>query len=138
VKELVRKLISSVITGLILGIIYYLVYVYVVPQLFSAYGYQVPVPSALKPFTSISLPLFLALALAERLLPSVPGATVRLVSKPIGSAYLYILTNGGTLTATLKGYQITINIQILLYIVIAGSIIFGVADAISATTEVKD
>jgi len=84
---------------------------------------------------SIALALFIALGMAEGVAPAVTGAVFGVLSKVVGSLYLYCTTNGGVISAAVVGYRITIDMSILIYAIVAGSIIVGVVDASTQACE---
>jgi hypothetical protein len=116
------------LAGVASGVAYYYIYARLFPALFSQYNVVVPYRPA--PETTIVMAVFIMLGVIERVLPPVPASAFRILSKVIGSAYLYWITNGGALSGTVKGMNVTINVSILVYLIMGFTILLGLMDAV--------
>jgi len=114
--------------GVVMGLVYYALYVAALPAMFQGIA---GLPFELRPPVdpSTALALFMVLGMAESIVPATVGAAFGVLSKAVGSLYLYCVTNGEVISATVAGYSVTIDLSILIYAIVAGSIIVGVADA---------
>jgi len=132
-KDLAKRISRGVI-GVAMGLVYYALYVAALPAMFqSIAGLPVELRPPVDP--SIALALFIALGVAESIVPAAVGATFGLLSKALGSLYLYCATNGGVVSAAVAGYRVTIDMSILIYVIVAGSVIVGVVDASTQACE---
>lgn len=130
----VLEFIKKVAYGIILGIIYYLVYGYILPVVILSFT-----KVGLEALTLKLLPylvLFIALSITEELLKNHPiSIPFRMLSKVMYALILMIILNGGVIAATLshEPYSVyaRIDITILLHMIIALSLIYGVVDALS-------
>lgn len=114
--------------GVVMGLVYYFLYAAALPIVFQRIaGLQVSVELPID--VSVILVVFMALGIAENVAPAVPGAVFRVLSKLVGASYLYFVANGGIIQANIAGYTVTLDISLLIYIILAGSLIVGVSDA---------
>jgi len=132
-RELVRKISQGAI-GIAMGLVHYVLYVVALPVAFqSVAGLPVELRPPADP--SIFLALFIALGVGEGIAPATVGAALGLLSKVVGSLYIYYATNGGVISVALAGYRATIDLSVLIYAIVAGSIIVGVVGASARACE---
>lgn len=132
-RELVRKISQGAI-GIAMGLVHYVLYVVALPVAFqSVAGLPVELRPPADP--SIFLALLIALGVGEGIAPATVGAALGLLSKVVGSLYIYYATNGGVISVALAGYRATIDLSVLIYAIVAGSIIVGVVGASARACE---
>lgn len=127
VSEVVKMILRGV-AGIVLGLIYYLLYVVALPVIFQRIA-GLPISAELPMEVSTILAVLIALGIAENVAPTIPSAVFRVLSKLVGASYLYFATNGGIITANIADYIVTLDASLLIYIILAGSVIVGVLDA---------
>lgn len=130
----VRIILLSVV-GVVVGVLYYYIYGYMIPSIFSGYGFEVNAPKGV----SVMVMLFILLGVFERVLPRIPAGAVRILSKVVGAVYLYYITSGGILSGEISGLSVTIDVSTIIYLVIGFSLVIGLLDAFSSLSpEIED
>ncbi len=120
--------------GVAMGLVYYVLYVAALPAVFQSIA-RLPVDLVPPLDPSMALAFFIALGVAESVAPVAVGAAFGVLSKTVGALYLYCATNGGVVSATVASYRITIDLSILIYAIVAGSVIVGAVDASTRACE---
>jgi len=139
-RKTLKSIVFKTLFGVISGILYYALYVLALPLILSHFG-------ALTPLSPISMDLmhylgfFIALGVAESALSShILSVPLRVFTKLFGALLLYEVLSGGRLNAVIVGEDLSsisveLDISPLLYIVIIGSLIYGVLDALTYFKE---
>jgi len=124
----ILKTISRGVVGAVTGLIYFFLYVAALPSVFQRIA-GLPVGIELPMDFLTILTVFIALGIAENVAPTISSAVFRVLSKLVGASYLYFALNGGIVSANIANFIVTLDVSLLIYIILAGSIIIGVLDA---------
>ncbi|MEM0083266.1 MAG: hypothetical protein QW102_01960 [Candidatus Nezhaarchaeales archaeon] len=124
----ILKTVSRGVVGAVTGLIYFFLYAAALPGVFQRIA-GLPVDIELPMDFPTILAVFIALGIAENVAPTIPGAAFRVLSKLVGASYLYFALNGGIVSANIANFIVTLDASLLIYIILAGSIVIGVLDA---------
>lgn len=136
----VKRIASRVAWGVVAAVLYYLIYMVLLPTFIAqAVGPQgVPLPTGQASYWIAGM-LLVSLGFIERVLEHPVAAAFRVLSKVVGAIVLYILTNGGVITATISEggstLTVTADLSLLIYSLMAISMVMGIVDAGSAVIE---
>ena len=138
----VRRFILNLTSGILLGLVYYIVYLSILPRLVTPnMGLFQNVNTT--PLQSIdyqvSIVLLITIGVMERVIEHPVVAVLRVLSKLVGALLLYIITNGGIITATVDTgsttLTVTADLSLIIYSIIMASAIIGIIDAGSAIVK---
>ncbi len=138
----VRKFILNLASGILLGLVYYIVYLSILPRLVTpnmGLFQNVNITPLQSIDYQVSIVLLITIGVMERVIEHPVVAVLRVLSKLVGALLLYIITNGGIITATVVTGSttliVTADLSLIIYSIIMASAIIGIIDAGSAIVK---
>ncbi len=138
----VRRFILNLASGILLGLVYYIVYLSILPRLVTpnmGLFQNVNITPLQSIDYQVSIVLLITIGVMERVIEHPVVAVLRVLSKLVGALLLYIITNGGIITATVvtgsTTLTVTADLSLIIYSIIMASAIIGIIDAGSAIVK---
>ncbi len=138
----VRRFILNLASGILLGLVYYIVYLSILPRLLTpnmGLFQNVNITPLQSIDYQVSIVLLITIGVMERVIEHPVVAVLRVLSKLVGALLLYIITNGGIITATVDTgsttLTVTADLSLIIYSIIMASAIIGIIDAGSAIVK---
>lgn len=138
----VRRFILNLASGILLGLVYYIVYLSILPRLVTpnmGLFQNVNITPLQSIDYQVSIVLLITIGVMERVIEHPIVAVLRVLSKLVGALLLYIITNGGIITATVDTgsttLTVTADLSLIIYSIIMASAIIGIIDAGSAIVK---
>ncbi len=138
----VRRFILNLASGILLGLVYYIVYLSILPRLVTpnmGLFQNVNITPLQSIDYQVSIVLLITIGVMERVIEHPIVAVLRVLSKLVGALLLYIITNGGIITATVDTgsttLTVTADLSLIIYSIITASAIIGIIDAGSAIVK---
>ncbi|MEB3806443.1 MAG: hypothetical protein GSR73_02900 [Desulfurococcales archaeon] len=128
--------------GLLIGLVYYFLYVVLLPRFLIPLLVAEPETIYSPSVVEASVIILIMVSIFERVLEHPVAAAFRLVSKVLGVIILFYITNGGLITGSVEYagevLYATVDLRILFYVIVAGSLVGGLVDAGSAIVRYSD